>query len=207
MSSKDSSRAKRNPRQSRERILAAALREFAGKGFAGARVDAIARSARINKRMLYHYFGNKEELFREVIRRKMGERVTWMASAPEDLADNLPFWFQVACRDPEWVRLLEWEALQWADEKVIDEEHRRAAFRQAIERLKRLQASGRIAPEFDLGQLLLSIIAVTAYSMAFPQVARLATGLSISDEEFRAKREEFLRQFAAALRPRSANPG
>jgi len=32
-------------------------------------VDAIAREAAINKRMLYHYFGNKEALFREILRR------------------------------------------------------------------------------------------------------------------------------------------
>jgi AcrR family transcriptional regulator len=44
----------RNPQQTRTRILEAAMREFAQKGFAGARVDVIARSARINKRMLYH---------------------------------------------------------------------------------------------------------------------------------------------------------
>ena len=66
--------ATRNPKRSRERILAAALKEFASKGFAGARVDFIARSAAINKRMLYHYFGNKKKLFREVLRLKMAER-------------------------------------------------------------------------------------------------------------------------------------
>jgi hypothetical protein len=44
----------RNPARTRERILAAALAEFAAKGFAGARVDLIARRARANKRMLYH---------------------------------------------------------------------------------------------------------------------------------------------------------
>src|SRR5450432_2914601 len=49
--------ATRNPGRTRERILSAALKEFAAKGFAGARVDTIARRAAINKRMLYHYFG------------------------------------------------------------------------------------------------------------------------------------------------------
>ena len=44
------------------RILAAA--EFARKGLGGARVDDIAARAKVNKRMLYHYFGNKEDLFR-----------------------------------------------------------------------------------------------------------------------------------------------
>jgi AcrR family transcriptional regulator len=48
----------RDPGRTRRRILAAALAEFSAKGFAGARVDAIARRAKGNKRMLYHYFGN-----------------------------------------------------------------------------------------------------------------------------------------------------
>src|SRR5205823_6700491 len=105
----------RDPERSQERILDAALKEFAAKGFAGTRVDAIARHANINKRMLYHYFGDKEGLFREVLRRKMTERAAWLASAPEDPIERLPFWFQLACRDPQWIRLLEWEALQWGE--------------------------------------------------------------------------------------------
>ena len=94
----------RNPAQTRVRILGAALREFAEKGFAGARVDRIARRARINKRMLYHYFGDKEGLFREILRRKIAERAAWVAPAPEDPVERLPFWFELACRDPEWIR-------------------------------------------------------------------------------------------------------
>src|ERR1051325_10216174 len=116
--------AARNPQQSQQRILDAALAEFAAKGFAGARVDAIAKQARINKRMLYHYFGDKEGLFREVLRRKITERSAWLGSAPEDPVEYLPRWFQLACRDRDWIRLLEWEALQWGDKKVIDEERR-----------------------------------------------------------------------------------
>ena len=71
----------RNPQQTQQRILEAALQEFAAKGFAGARVDVIARRARINKRMLYHYFGDKEGLFREVLRRKIADRSAWLAGA------------------------------------------------------------------------------------------------------------------------------
>ena len=101
----------RNPQQTQQRILEAALQEFAAKGFAGSRVDVIARRARINKRMLYHYFGDKEGLFREVLRRKIAERSAWLANAPEEPVERLPVWFQLACRDREWVQLLEWEAL------------------------------------------------------------------------------------------------
>ena len=116
----------RNPKRSRERILAAALKEFAAKGFAGARVDFIARRAAINKRMLYHYFGNKEHLFREVLRLKMAERQAWAETLSGDPAESLAFWFEAACKDTDWVRLLEWEALQGDGQKVIDEKHRRA---------------------------------------------------------------------------------
>ena len=54
--------ATRDPDRTRGRILAAAIAEFAANGLAGARVDAIARRAGSNKRMLYHYFGDKEGL-------------------------------------------------------------------------------------------------------------------------------------------------
>src|SRR5215469_3475735 len=189
----------RNPQQSQQRILDAALQEFAAKGFAGARVDAIARRARINKRMLYHHFGDKAGLFRDVLRRKIADRLAWLASAPEDPAELLPAWFQLAFRDREWVQLLEWEALQWGDKKVIDEEQRLEVVAGALERLRRQQAAGLLDPELNAGQLLLSMMALTAYPMAFPQLARFATGLSVSDEAFQKQREEFLRKFARKL--------
>lgn len=57
----------RDPEKSRTRILQAARVEFARHGLGGARVDQIAKSAGINKRMLYHYFGNKDDLFSAVL--------------------------------------------------------------------------------------------------------------------------------------------
>ncbi len=48
-------------------ILAVAMDEFSEKGLSGARIDAIAAHARINKRMLYHYYGGKEALYVAVL--------------------------------------------------------------------------------------------------------------------------------------------
>ena len=59
--------AKRDPEGTRRRILDAATAEFARGGFAGARVDRIAKGAEANERMLYYYFGSKEGLFRAVL--------------------------------------------------------------------------------------------------------------------------------------------
>jgi TetR/AcrR family transcriptional regulator len=57
----------RPARVSVDRILAAAAAEFAERGFAGARVDRIARRARVNKAMLYYHFGSKERLYRVLL--------------------------------------------------------------------------------------------------------------------------------------------
>jgi len=55
--------AGRDPERTRRRILEAATADFARYGLGGARIDRIARRAGANKRMLYYYFGAKEQLF------------------------------------------------------------------------------------------------------------------------------------------------
>ncbi len=59
--------ARRKPDETKSLILKAATAEFAAKGLGGARVDAIAERAGANKRMLYHYFGNKDDLYTAVM--------------------------------------------------------------------------------------------------------------------------------------------
>lgn len=60
-------RVTRNPERTAAAIMAAATQEFAEKGMGGARIDVIARRAGTNKRMLYHYFGDKEALYLAVL--------------------------------------------------------------------------------------------------------------------------------------------
>ena len=70
-------------------IVAAALAVFAEKGFAGARIEEIARRAGISKGTLYLYFDTKEDLFRAVVREVVVPNVD--AVRAELLARNLPF--------------------------------------------------------------------------------------------------------------------
>jgi AcrR family transcriptional regulator len=56
-------KSSRDPERTRQKILGAATAEFARHGLGGARVDRIAARAGANKRMLYYYFGSKENLF------------------------------------------------------------------------------------------------------------------------------------------------
>jgi AcrR family transcriptional regulator len=59
--------ATRDPERTSAAILAAAVKEFREHGYGGARIDAIAKRANINKRMLYHYFGDKDALYLAVL--------------------------------------------------------------------------------------------------------------------------------------------
>jgi len=59
----------RDAARTRGEIMDAATREFARAGYAGARVDEIAARTRTTKRMIYYYFGGKEQLFTAVLER------------------------------------------------------------------------------------------------------------------------------------------
>jgi TetR/AcrR family transcriptional regulator len=74
----------RPTRASPDRILAAAALEFAERGFAGARVDRIARRARVNKAMLYYHFKSKDRLYKTLLRQmfsRAAERLQAIAAA------------------------------------------------------------------------------------------------------------------------------
>jgi TetR/AcrR family transcriptional regulator len=58
---------KRDPVATRQKLLAAARREFALNGLAGGRVDEIAARAGVNKQLVYHYFGDKDALYLAVL--------------------------------------------------------------------------------------------------------------------------------------------
>jgi AcrR family transcriptional regulator len=111
----------RDPERTRAAILAAAIREFAEKGFGGARVDSIAARAGTNKRMLYHYFGDKEALYLIVLE----EAYSGIRSAeatldlghrdPEDgLRELALFTWRYFVEHPEFISLLNTENLMRA---------------------------------------------------------------------------------------------
>ena len=77
---------------SRDRLFAAAATEFAARGFAGASVDRIARSARVNKAMFYYHFTSKAALYREILREMfdaVAARVAATARSTADPADKI----------------------------------------------------------------------------------------------------------------------
>jgi AcrR family transcriptional regulator len=105
----------------RERILQAAITEFAAKGFSGARIDAVARNATSNIRMIYHYFGNKEALYVEVLEHVLDSlradelRLDFDLESPlGGIAKIFEFIHGHFAAHPELMSLLSWENLNQA---------------------------------------------------------------------------------------------
>ncbi len=103
------------------RILAAAKKEFAKNGLGGARVDEIADRAKANKRMIYHYFGNKEDLFRTVLEEayvdiRMAEQELELEHLParEALEKLICFTWDYYLKNPEFLTLVNSENLHKA---------------------------------------------------------------------------------------------
>jgi len=110
--------AKRNPARTKELIYEAALAEFAARGYGSARVDTIAERAGVNKRMLYHYYGNKDDLYLYVLERVYEKIRTHEAMLdlkslnPEDAVRELVnFTFDYHRNNPEFISLLNNENL------------------------------------------------------------------------------------------------
>jgi AcrR family transcriptional regulator len=190
--------------RTRERILKAALTEFAANGLAGTRCDDIARRARTNKRMLFYCFGSKEELYRAIFQRKFRQRAVLFESVPGDVGRAILHWYEAFSSDLEWVRLLEWEALGNSRGKLVGEQERREYLRRTLDSLERAQIAGLIPKDLDLLQLQISIIALTAFPLAFPQMTRLVSGLTPTDPRFRRKRLQFLRWLGDRVSSRGA---
>ncbi len=105
----------------RQRILDAALAEFAANGLAGARVDEIAARAGANKRMLYAHFGGKDDLWLVVLERayaakRAEERALNLEGlTPEEAMRRLvAFNLRYTAAHPEFVALLNQENIHRA---------------------------------------------------------------------------------------------
>jgi AcrR family transcriptional regulator len=96
----------------RERLLAAAIEEFSEWGFAGGRVDRIAATAAANKRAIYDYFGDKEQLFDAALTRVVED----LNAANPLLEDDLPEYagrlFDYLQAHVEAVRMTAWARLE-----------------------------------------------------------------------------------------------
>ena len=161
---------RRQPAVTQRRILNAVTAEFSGKGLAGARVDEIAHRAGVSKRMLYHYFGNKEALWLAVleqaylhIRSEESALDVGHLSPIDGMRRLIEFTIQYDSAHPEFISLLVGENLQRARylrrSKKIREAH--TSLLDVIEDLlDRGRRSGVFRSGVDAAELYITIAAL-----------------------------------------------
>ncbi len=167
------SKAPRNAERTRARILAAARTEFASKGLGGARVDAIAERANANKRMIYHYFGSKEDLFRKVVETAYADIRSYEQKldiehlpARDALEQLVRFTWDYYLKNPEFICLVNSANLHKArhlkGSKIIEETSRRLVG-MVGDLLDRGVAEGAFRSGIDPVQLNITIAAIGYY--------------------------------------------
>lgn len=149
----------RDPERTRAAILEAATQEFAENGMGGARVDAIAERAGTNKRMLYHYFGDKEQLYLHVLEEayvaiRTAERALHIGDrTPEEGITELAlFTWRYFLRNPEFLSLLGTENLhraRWLRQSVRLKELHSHLIGELSQVLEQGKASGVFIPTAD----------------------------------------------------------
>jgi AcrR family transcriptional regulator len=183
----------------RQRILDAALAEFAGKGLAGSRVDEIAARAGANKRMLYAHFGSKEELWLTVLERayvakRDEERAVAVEHLPpvEAMARLVSFNLRYTARHPEFVALLNQENLHRAA-YLRRSEDVPALYSPLLEALHGVLARGEAEGVFRTGvqpmQLYISIVALGHFYVANRHTLSTIFGTELDTEAAIAARE------------------
>jgi AcrR family transcriptional regulator len=96
----------------KRRLLDAAAEEFAAHGIAGARVDRIARQARVSKNQMYAYYGSKEGLFDAVLADVVHTVVDEVPLDASDLPAYAVRLYDAYLHRPEIVRLSMWARLE-----------------------------------------------------------------------------------------------
>jgi AcrR family transcriptional regulator len=132
--------ARREKSDSRARILDGAAEEFAQSGFAGARIDRIARRTKLNVRMIYYYFGSKKGLYRgvlESIYEGSAAILEKTRTAEQPAVAALSLYFDLLSANPRFADVLVRELLDGA-------KHLKALFKERPELFARVhQDAGR----------------------------------------------------------------
>jgi AcrR family transcriptional regulator len=169
-------RPARDAERTRAAILAAAMQEFARHGMGGARVDRIALRARSNKRMLYYYFGGKDQLFQTVLEqtyadiRRAEQSLNLLDASPESGVRRLVALTWAYYLDhPEFLTLLNNENLQQAKHLKRSKRIREMnspLIETLAELLRRGQRSGVFRRGVDPLQLYISIAALAYFYLS-----------------------------------------
>ena len=204
------------PERTRAAILEAATDEFAREGLAGARTDAIARAAGVNKALLYYYFHDKESLYAAVLDRVFAglrvrinealdqplparDRVLAYAAAHFDYIAETPHYPRLVSRELMRARFGETAGAAQKNLKRLVTNYFQPVFRRVSALLEEGIANEEFRPVHPLHFMLTMVATIVFYFTATP-VLQAVTGIDpLSPERMAERRAAVLDFISAAL--------
>lgn len=206
---------RRDPAASRDALIAAAVAQFARKGFEGARVDEIAAQAGLNKQLVYHYYGSKQGLYLAALEsvyaqiREKERRLSLGELEPvAAMAQLVGFSFDYLLEHPEFIALL-------ADENrnmgvhVLESEKLRKMHTPFLDMLNATLAKGVGAgvfrDDFDAINVYISIAGISYFFFSNNHTLSAIFGRKLGSRAALAARRRHVIAFTLnALRPDAA---
>lgn len=199
------------PEQSRAAILRAAGREFAANGIAGARTDAIAREARVNKALIYYYFKDKETLYGAVLDEAfLGMRASILQALDSELPPRQKLtayvgtYFDFIASNQIYPKLMQREMMRAREgrsqhiDRLIN-----TYFQPIYQRVGKLLQEGIAEGEFrhvDTAHFIPSMIAIIVFYFSSAPVMRRIVGFNpLAPERVAERRAAVLDFISAAL--------
>lgn len=197
------------PEESRAAILKAAVQEFAEYGIAGARTDAIARAARVNKALLYYYFKDKEAIYDAVLDQVFSglrDTVVPVLDRPDPprqkLLNYLGAYFDYIAANPRFPRVVQGEWIRTGQTRTgqmqrVAKEYFRPIYQRLGEVLRQGIAAGEFRP-VDPMHFVPSVVAIILFYFSAAPVIKSLMKIDPLAPERIAERRAFVLDFVSA---------
>lgn len=187
--------------KTRNKILKTATRLIADKGYHAVSVDEIVDKAGVNKRMVYHYFGNKEGLYREILLEEYSKlgALEIAELAPQDPIEKVVpsivhTYFTFLKKNKVFVRLLLWENLNHGRAlKTFNESLSKAPVLDLLEEsIIHAREEGRVRREINPKLLLVSLIGNCMIYYSNQHTLSAALEIELTNEQTLQEAETFI---------------
>jgi TetR/AcrR family transcriptional regulator len=196
------------PEQSRAAILKAAVHEFAREGVAAARTDAIARSAGVNKALLYYYFKDKEALYQAVldevfngVRHAIHGALSLPLPPRERMCAYVRAHFDYIASHPLYPRIVHAEFLTASKDASRLQRVAKQYFRPVFADIAKLLQEGAESGDFrrvDPMHFIPSIVAIIVFYFTTAPILKVVTGFDPMSPERLAERRSAVVDFVSA---------
>lgn len=173
---------RRDPQKTRANILRSATSSFARSGFNGTSLQEILKQAKVNKRMVYHYYGSKEGLYRAVHIHQWQDLSNWFAQTLfQDLSQGpshqgpseliikaIEVFNEFSATHQEFLRLMMWDGLEGGKvSRSIWEDIRGPLYRQMETLVQSAQDQGYIPRDLKVSHIIISFMGAILFYFGY----------------------------------------